>query len=141
MKIRSFTFAAILVAISISGCASSGITKHFPRNDDLENHATVFVIRSNDSFAGSAVSVRVVLNGFVIGRLMPGKYFRFRIEPGHHHIGIIESSVSINFEKGGSYFFKISPIFSLVQITFGFERIEEDEGRKRVAKYRGVLGE
>jgi len=88
----------------------------------------------NRNIFNSGIRSKVYLDGFVVAYLMTGRYVTFLIPPGTHSIGADLATVSLEFGRGESYFFVISP----GSMGMDFERISPNEGMRQVERYREV---
>ena len=110
-KLIIISFAALL----IFSCAH-GKTEHFPTVENQSEAAEVFVIRDNN-FMGWGASLKVVLDDTIIARLRSGEYVTFYVKPGFHSLGVSKPTMTVPFEKGGTYHFLISAEYT----KFGFD--------------------
>jgi hypothetical protein len=99
----------------IISCAH-GKTEHFPTVENQTEAAEVFVIRDNN-FIGWGVSLKVALDDSIIARLRSGEYVIFYVKPGFHSLGVSKPTLTVPFEKGGTYHFLISAEYT----KFGFD--------------------
>ncbi len=110
-KLVIISFAALL----IFSCAH-GKTEHFPTVENRSEAAEVFVIRDNN-FMGWGASLKVALDDTIIARLRSGEYVTFYVKPGFHSLGVSKPTLTVPFEKGGTYHFLISAEYT----KFGFD--------------------
>ena len=110
-KLILISFTALL----IFSCAH-GKTEHFPAVENQTEAAEVFVIRDNN-FIGWGVSLKVALDDSIIARLRSGEYVTFYVKPGFHSLGVSKPTLTVPFEKGGTYHFLISAEYT----KFGFD--------------------
>ena len=110
-KLVIISFAALL----IFSCAH-GKTEHFPTVENRSEAAEVFVIRDNN-FMGWGASLKVALDDTIIARLRSGEYVTFYVKPGFHSLGVSKPTMTVPFEKGGTYHFLISAEYT----KFGFD--------------------
>ena len=76
----------ILWVLLLVGCASGPIGR-LPIIEDQNQAADVFVIRDS-SFAGSAVSLYIIIDGNDMFAIRIGQYTKFRLVSGEHYIGV-----------------------------------------------------
>ena len=103
------------LAVLIISCAH-GKTEHFPTVENQSEAAEVFVMR-DDNFIGWGVSLKVALDDAIIARLRSGEYVTFYVQPGFHSLGVSKPTLTVPFEKGGTYHFLISAEYT----KFGFD--------------------
>jgi len=121
------------LTLAVAGCAS-GLASAFPTPLDPRTSATVIVARNNN-LRGATRRVTLTLDGFEIAKLNVAEYVRFSVPPGTHAVGPKPHSISLNFEAGQEYFLWISPggVWD-----FEVERLQLEDGRKRMAGYRDL---
>jgi hypothetical protein len=130
---KKFVFLAALAVIIIS-CAH-GKTEHFPTVENQTEAAEVFVIRDNN-FIGWGVSLKVALDDSIIARLRSGEYVTFYVKPGFHSLGVSKPTLTVPFEKGGTYHFLISAEYT----KFGFDirRIGDRQAEMWLSKTKPI---
>jgi hypothetical protein len=130
---KKFVFLAALAAIIIS-CAH-GKTEHFPTVENQTEAAEVFVIRDNN-FIGWGVSLKVALDDSIIARLRSGEYVTFYVKSGFHSLGVSKPTLTVPFEKGGTYHFLISAEYT----KFGFDirRIGDRQAEMWLSKTKPI---
>jgi len=123
-----------LAAVLIISCAH-GKTEHFPTIENQTEAAEVFVIR-DDNFIGWGVSLKVALDDSIIARLRSGEYVTFYVKPGFHSLGVSKPTMTVPFEKGGTYHFLISAEYT----KFGFDirRIGERQAEMWLSKTKPI---
>jgi len=122
------------LAVLIISCAH-GKTEHFPTVENQSEAAEVFVIR-DDNFIGWGVSLKVALDDSIIARLRSGEYVTFYVQPGFHSLGVSKPTMTVHFEKGGTYHFLISAEYT----KFGFDlrRIGERQAEMWLSKTKPI---
>jgi len=122
------------LAVLIISCAH-GKTEHFPTVENQSEAAEVFVIR-DDNFIGWGVSLKVALDDSIIARLRSGEYVTFYVQPGFHSLGVSKPTLTVPFEKGGTYHFLISAEYT----KFGFDlrRIGERQAEMWLSKTKPI---
>ena len=123
-----------LAAVLFISCAH-GKTEHFPTVENQTEAAEVFVIRDNN-FIGWGVSLKVALDDSIIARLRSGEYVTFYVKPGFHSLGVSKPTMTVPFEKGGTYHFLISAEYT----KFGFDirRIGERQADMWLSKTKPI---
>ena len=129
-KLIIISFTALL----IFSCAH-GKTEHFPAVENQFEAAQVFVIRDNN-FMGWGASLKVVLDDAIIARLRSGEYVTFYVKPGFHSLGVSKPTMTVPFEKGGTYHFLISAEYT----SFGFDmrRIGDQQADMWLSKTKPI---
>jgi hypothetical protein len=122
------------LAVLIISCAH-GKTEHFPTVENQTDAAQVFVIR-DDNFMGWGASLKVVLDDAIIARLRSGEYVTFYVKPGFHSLGVSKPTMTVPFEKGGTYHFLISAEYT----KFGFDirRIGDRQAEMWLSKTKPI---
>jgi len=122
------------LAVLIISCAH-GKTEHFPTVENQTDAAEVFVIR-DDNFMGWGASLKVVLDDAIIARLRSGEYVTFYVQPGFHSLGVSKPTMTVPFEKGGTYHFLISAEYT----KFGFDirRIGDRQAEMWLSKTKPI---
>jgi len=122
------------LAVLIISCAH-GKTEHFPTVENQTEAAEVFVIR-DDNFIGWGASLKVVLDDAIIARLRSGEYVTFYVKPGFHSLGVSKPTMTVPFEKGGTYHFLISAEYT----KFGFDirRIGDRQAEMWLSKTKPI---
>ena len=122
------------LAVLFISCAH-GKTEHFPTVENQTEAAEVFVIRDNN-FIGWGVSLKVALDDSIIARLRSGEYVTFYVKPGFHSLGVSKPTMTVPFEKGGTYHFLISAEYT----KFGFDirRIGERQADMWLSKTKPI---
>jgi len=122
------------LAVLIISCAH-GKTEHFPAVENQTDAAEVFVIR-DDNFMGWGASLKVVLDDAIIARLRSGEYVTFYVKPGFHSLGVSKPTLTVPFEKGGTYHFLISAEYT----KFGFDirRIGDRQAEMWLSKTKPI---
>jgi hypothetical protein len=122
------------LAVLIISCAH-GKTEHFPTVENQTDAAEVFVIR-DDNFMGWGASLKVVLDDAIIARLRSGEYVTFYVKPGFHSLGVSKPTMTVPFEKGGTYHFLISAEYT----KFGFDmrRIGDRQAEMWLSKTKPI---
>ena len=122
------------LAVLIISCAH-GKTEHFPTVENQTEAAEVFVIR-DDNFIGWGVSLKVALDDSIIARLRSGEYVTFYVQPGFHSLGVSKPTLTVPFEKGGTYHFLISAEYT----KFGFDirRIGDRQAEMWLSKTKPI---
>ena len=122
------------LAVLIISCAH-GKTEHFPAVENQTDAAQVFVIR-DDNFMGWGASLKVVLDDAIIARLRSGEYVTFYVKPGFHSLGVSKPTMTVPFEKGGTYHFLISAEYT----KFGFDirRIGDRQAEMWLSKTKPI---
>ena len=139
MDLRHQRAIGVACLLMLFACAH-GTTSHFPRGGDPQTHASITLIRNRNIF-GSALSPKVVLDGWHIAWLRPGEYVEFFVSPGMHTVGVAESTVAIPFQAGAAYYFLISvDDNAALRWSGGFEveRLNESEGKALAAGAKRV---
>jgi hypothetical protein len=124
----------VSLAVLIISCAH-GKTEHFPTVENQTDAAQVFVIRDNN-FMGWGASLKVVLDDAIIARLRSGEYVTFYVKPGFHSLGVSKPTMTVPFEKGGTYHFLISAEYT----KFGFDirRIGDRQAEMWLSKTKPI---
>ena len=122
------------LAVLFISCAH-GKTEHFPTVENQTEAAEVFVIRDNN-FIGWGVSLKVALDDSIIARLRSGEYVTFYVKPGFHSLGVSKPTMTVPFEKGGTYHFLISAEYT----KFGFDirRIGDRQAEMWLSKTKPI---
>jgi hypothetical protein len=123
MSKKRWIFAGLVLLLF---SCSHGRTVYYPQTTDVGHTAEVMILR-NSRLYGFGLSLNVILDDHVIAGLRCGEYMTFRVQPGMHTIGIRQSMISMPFEKGKTYYFRIGAD----QSQFGFEFFEISEKRAR----------
>jgi hypothetical protein len=122
------------LAVLIISCAH-GKTEHFPTVENQTDAAEVFVIR-DDNFMGWGASLKVVLDDAIIARLRSGEYVTFYVKPGFHSLGVSKPTMTVPFEKGGTYHFLISAEYT--KFGFNIRRIGDRQAEMWLSKTKPI---
>jgi hypothetical protein len=122
------------LAVLIISCAH-GKTEHFPTVENQTDAAQVFVIR-DDNFMGWGASLKVVLDDAIIARLRSGEYVTFYVKPGFHSLGVSKPTMTVPFEKGGTYHFLISAEYT--KFGFNIRRIGDRQAEMWLSKTKPI---
>jgi hypothetical protein len=141
MKIISLF--AIVVALSLSGCASvemasmaeSARAKEF--NPPSDGNSGVYLYR--DSFLGKSLKKDLYIDGQCIGETAADVFFYAEVKGDKTHRVDTESEFSPNslellFEAGKNYFIRQFIKMGVFVGGAGLEQIEEEQGKKAVSK-------
>lgn len=134
-----YKFIGLILAILITGCASSGRIGELPTVGDGDPHSQLVIIRVS-SIVGGANSYYVALDGKDIFSLRSGDYTRFYIPTGDHFISVKcfggwtptwkEDAKKFTARPKNSYYFEISPNFTCAEIV----PVSDEKGKKLVAE-------
>ena len=111
------SLAAIVLALIVAGCVSTGALGPLPAVSDPSNAAEIVVGRER-RFLGSGPTVPVTLDGVRLFGLRVGQYVVIKVDPGDHIVGTQymgitfgweDVTVLVRAEANGRYYFRIDP--------------------------------
>lgn len=92
-------------SIILCGCVAEG--ENFRPAKLTDNNAVIYVYRSDPSYCGSAVVLKIDVDGKRIGGLKPGGYLQQIVAPGEHKVSCkteCESSVIVDVQSNQSVY-------------------------------------
>ena len=136
------------VVLVVTGMFLSGCVATVPMMEDSSDaqakqfkpqkgKANIYVARE-DTFAGSAVLLQVLLDGKVQGAVAPGTYLLFSVSPGSHSVAVITQenaeSATIAAQAGQNYFIEVEPVMGWAAARASVKQIIPEKGHELVVK-------
>ena len=97
--------AGLAIGLLAAGCAYTTTFQAYPGLDTAKGAATVHVVRAQVGF-GSAVSVPVYVDQFLIGRIGPGGVISTPVPVGRVYVTSMAADTILDTEPGSEYFFE-----------------------------------